>query len=54
MVKLRAVLQAVKKALGIATNILKSYKEMAAYLGSKRYTADSLIEYRPRSLALGY
>jgi phage/plasmid-like protein (TIGR03299 family) len=35
----------VKKALGIATNKLKSYKEMAAYLGSKRYTADSLIEY---------
>ena len=35
----------VKKALGIATSKLNSYKEMAAFLGSKRYTADSLIEY---------
>ena len=35
----------VKTALGIATNKLKSYKEMATFLGSKRYTADSLIEY---------
>ena len=35
----------VKKALGIANEKLNTYKEYAEYLGSKRYTADSLIEY---------
>lgn len=35
----------VKKALGIANEKLNIYKEYAEYLGSKRYTADSLIEY---------
>ena len=35
----------VKTALGIANQKLNSYKEMAEFLGSKRYTADSLIEY---------
>ena len=35
----------VKKALGIASDKLKTYKEMAQFLGSKRYNIDSLIEY---------
>ena len=35
----------VKDMLGIATDKLQKYKEMAQFLGSKRYTADSLIEY---------
>ena len=35
----------VKKALGIASDKLKTYKEMAEFLGSKRYNIDSLIEY---------
>ena len=35
----------VKKALGIASDKLKTYKEMAEFLGSKRYNLDSLIEY---------
>ena len=35
----------VKTALGIANQKLNSYKEMAEFLGSKGYTADSLIEY---------
>ena len=35
----------VKTALGIANQKLNSYKEMAEFLGSKRYTVDSLIEY---------
>ena len=35
----------VKKALGIANQKMNTYKEYAEYLGSKRYTADSLIEY---------
>lgn len=35
----------VKEQLGIATNKLQKYKEMAAFLGSKRYTKDSLKEY---------
>jgi ASC-1-like (ASCH) protein len=33
----------VKKALGIASDKLKTYKEMAEFLGSKRYNIDSLI-----------
>jgi phage/plasmid-like protein (TIGR03299 family) len=35
----------VKTALGIATDKLNTYKEMAKFLGTKRYTTDSLIEY---------
>ena len=35
----------VKKALGIATSKLHTYKEMAEFLGSKRYTQDNVIEY---------
>ena len=36
---------AVKEALGIAHEKLATYKEMAAYLGSKRYSVDALVEY---------
>ena len=36
---------AVKEALGIAHEKLETYKEMAKFLGSKRYSADALIEY---------
>ena len=35
----------VKKALGIASAKLSQYKEMAQFLGSKRYNIDNLIEY---------
>lgn len=35
----------VKETLGIANNKLAKYKEMAAFLGSKRYTEDKLKEY---------
>ena len=35
----------VKEKLGIATEKLAKYKEMAAFLGSKRYTEDKLKEY---------
>jgi hypothetical protein len=35
----------VKKALGIASDKLKTYKEMAEFLGSKRYNIDSLVEF---------
>jgi phage/plasmid-like protein (TIGR03299 family) len=35
----------VKEQLGIATDKLTKYKEMAAFLGSKRYTDDSLKDY---------
>ena len=35
----------VKEMLGIAKDKLTKYKDMAQFLGSKRYTADSLIEY---------
>ena len=35
----------VKELMGIASNKLASYKEMATLLGSKRYTAESLIDY---------
>lgn len=35
----------VKQALGIATEKLETYKDMAAFLGKKRFTADSYIEY---------
>jgi phage/plasmid-like protein (TIGR03299 family) len=36
---------AVKEQLGIATDKLAKYKEMAAFLGSKRYSDDSLKDY---------
>lgn len=35
----------VKEQLGIATEKLAKYKEMATFLGSKRYTQDKLSEY---------
>jgi phage/plasmid-like protein (TIGR03299 family) len=35
----------VKTALGIASDKLAHYKEAAEFLGKRRYTADSLIEY---------
>jgi phage/plasmid-like protein (TIGR03299 family) len=35
----------VKEQLGIATDKLAKYKEMAEFLGSKRYTADTLKDY---------
>jgi phage/plasmid-like protein (TIGR03299 family) len=35
----------VKKALGIASAKLHEYKDMAEFLGSKRYNIDSLVEY---------
>ena len=35
----------VKEALGIASEKLNSYKEMAEFLGNKRYTGEALIEY---------
>ena len=35
----------VKEALGIASEKLGTYKEMAEFLGSKRYSAAALIEY---------
>lgn len=35
----------VKEQLGIATDKLAKYKEMAEFLGSKRYTGESLKEY---------
>lgn len=35
----------VKKALGIATEKLANYKEAAKFLGNKRFTQDSYIEY---------
>jgi len=35
----------VKTALGIATDKLNTYKEMAQFLGSKRFNIDSYVEY---------
>ncbi len=35
----------VKEALGIATEKLATYREMAEYLGGKRFSMDKLIEY---------
>jgi len=35
----------VKEALGIATEKLNTYKEMAQFLGNKRYTQDNVIEF---------
>jgi phage/plasmid-like protein (TIGR03299 family) len=38
----------VKEMLGVAKEKLQSYKEMAQYLGSKRYTNESIVEYFQR------
>lgn len=38
----------VKDMLGIATDKLHKYKEMAQFLGSKRYTNENIIEYYKR------
>ena len=35
----------VKEQLGIATSKLNTYKEMAQFLGSKRYTQDNVVEF---------
>lgn len=35
----------VKEALGIASKKMNTYKEMAQFLGSKRYTQDNVIEF---------
>jgi phage/plasmid-like protein (TIGR03299 family) len=35
----------VKEALGIATEKLNTYKEMAQFLGNKRYNQDNVIEF---------
>jgi phage/plasmid-like protein (TIGR03299 family) len=35
----------VKEALGIASEKLATYREMAEYLGSKRFSMDKLVEY---------
>jgi len=35
----------VKETLGIAKDKLNTYKEMAAFLGSKRYTGETMTEY---------
>ena len=35
----------VKEQLGIATRMMKSYKEVAQFLGSKRYTQDNVVEF---------
>ena len=37
--------ESVKESLGIAKSKLNTYKEMAEFLGKKRFTTDSLIEY---------
>ena len=36
---------AVKQTLGIASDKLAKYKEMAAFLGSKRYNGENVVEY---------
>lgn len=38
----------VKQQLGIATNHLQKYKEIAQFLGSKRYSKESITEYFKR------
>lgn len=38
----------VKSMLGVASEKLAKYKEMAVYLGSKRYTEESAVEYFQR------
>jgi hypothetical protein len=38
----------VKETLGVAKEKLQTYKEMAAFLGSKRYTEENVVEYFKR------
>ncbi len=38
----------VKETLGVAKEKLAKYKEMAAYLGSKRFTDESIVDYFTR------
>ena len=38
----------VKEMLGVAKDKLSQYKEMAGYLGSKRYTDENIVEYFSR------
>ena len=38
----------VKETLGVAKEKLATYKEMAAFLGSKRYTDESIVDYFTR------
>ena len=38
----------VKETLGVAKEKLAKYKEMAAYLGSKRYSEESIVDYFTR------
>jgi phage/plasmid-like protein (TIGR03299 family) len=38
----------VKEMLGVAKEKLQSYKEMAAYLGSKRFTDENIVDYFKR------
>lgn len=42
----------VKDMLGIATDKLQKYKEMAAFLGSRRYTNENIVEYYKRVFPL--
>jgi phage/plasmid-like protein (TIGR03299 family) len=42
----------VKETLGIAKEKLETYKEMAAFLGSKRYTNENIVEYYKRVFPL--
>lgn len=37
--------EAVKETLGLAHHKMEQYKEMGAFLSTKRYTADSIVEY---------
>lgn len=43
----------VKETLGVAKEKLAKYKEMAAYLGSKRYTDESVVDYFKRVFPVG-
>ena len=42
----------VKETLGIATDKLERYKEMAAFLGSKQYKKENIVEYFNRVFPL--
>jgi phage/plasmid-like protein (TIGR03299 family) len=42
----------VKETLGIATNKLERYKEMAQFLGSKQYKKENIVEYFNRVFPL--
>ena len=43
---------AVKDTMGLATNKLAKYKEMAEFLGSKRYSDENIVEYFQRVFPL--